>query len=202
MTAPSASVKHGSSHIVDAIREVRLLRGRELSVWCGRVGGCTIVAFAPPVVFGLLLWTTQELRSHAAGAVIAAALVAAVFLVARHLGIARVLWTLALQPVVTAWLCLTLAMRVRLELGHWPRPYVDYGSDRPDLHVLVAALSLLFTAPASLVLWLIVVAFALCSGLVRATTALGSMLLLTASSLMLFYVVRLDPFRFFNWLFD
>ena len=69
-------------------------------------------------------------------------------------------WTLVLSPLLLLLLFLTLAMHVRLALGHWPTPMIEnFNTVAYSRHEQLFIWVALFTVYAAIPLWLVALCF-------------------------------------------
>lgn len=114
----------------------------------------------------------------------------------------QIAWSFALSPIVLLLIIVTLAVHIRLGLGHWPTPvYENYRTPASVLHMQVLQKTLDFSAYFAGPLWLICL---LVPQLRPSSSRIIKAQVMTAGVgwLLVIGFLTLDPMTFSAWLLD
>jgi hypothetical protein len=110
-------------------------------------------------------------------------------------------WALVSSPLLLLFLFLTLAVHVRVGLGHWPTPvFEDYQTMAYRLHVQAFLWVALFALYAALPLWLVSLCFRVFRISLRAHLIQAGVYAVGWVLIILYAYV--DPCRFAEWFLD
>ncbi len=110
-------------------------------------------------------------------------------------------WLFVLSPVVLLLTFITLALHVRLGLGHWPTPMLEnYHTSAYQAHEQVLTYFGYFTVFAALPLWLLMLCFRACRISLR--THLLQAAVYAAGWVLIVFYCTIDPGRFVAWFMD
>jgi hypothetical protein len=110
-------------------------------------------------------------------------------------------WVLVASPLLLLVIFFTLAVHVRIGLGHWPTPMIEnYETTAYNLHMLVFISALLFAVYVAVPLWLISLCFrvfriSLKTHLIQAGVYAVGWALIVLCTLV-------DPCKFVEWFLD
>ena len=111
-------------------------------------------------------------------------------------------WLCVLAPVILLAVFISLALHVRVGLGHWPKPMVEnYRTEAYERHEEVFKVTALITFYGALPCWMLfIIAFPRLRGSAKLHLAQGAIYAAGWALIGLYWVV--DPWRFVEWLLD
>jgi len=110
-------------------------------------------------------------------------------------------WICALSSLALLVAILTLAVHVRLGLGHWPEPMVeDYQTAAFKIHEWVTVALAHFALFMAIPLWPLLLLFKKFRAGVR--THMVQSIIYSVGWLLIYLVIRFDPTSFSKWLLD
>jgi hypothetical protein len=110
-------------------------------------------------------------------------------------------WMFVSSPYLLFLIFLTLAVHVRVGLGHWPTPvFENYHTMACGLHEQVVIWVAVFTIFVAIPLWLISLLFRLFRISLK-THLLQAGVYIVGWAIIILYA-RIDPYKFAEWFFD